>query len=385
MLDETGYKRRTYQEILAGKIERAKELFGADIDTSEQTPLGKYIRINAYDQSLTEEEAEMTYYSIYPSTAQGTSLDRLANDFLGISRNQATAARFIVDVTGTAGETVPFGFLVGTEGGVTYYNTEDVVIGDNGKCEIIVDCVDAGEIGNVSCADINQIVNPTAFITSVIGKTILKSGTEVESDYSLRTRAKSAREALGSCTESSIRAALLTVPTVTSANIAVNDTDEVDAQGRPPRSFECYITGGEDNHAAIAEVIFEKKPIGIKTHGKIVETITDSGGHEHYIKFSHTENIAVHVKMVIRTGIEFEADGAKQIENKLSTHIGNLGVGTDVILSTLYGIIHSVSGVEEVSSLTLSTDGEEYIADSVEITDYQSAICGNVEVEIDVV
>lgn len=31
MLNESGYKRRTYDDIIEGKIQRAKELFGEDI------------------------------------------------------------------------------------------------------------------------------------------------------------------------------------------------------------------------------------------------------------------------------------------------------------------------------------------------------------------
>ena len=57
MLNELGYTRRTYDDIIESKIQRAKELFGEDIETDETTPLGKLIRINAYDQALAEEEA----------------------------------------------------------------------------------------------------------------------------------------------------------------------------------------------------------------------------------------------------------------------------------------------------------------------------------------
>lgn len=384
MLDETGFKRRTYQEILDGKIQRAQELFGADIDTSELTPLGKFIRINAYDQALTEEEAERIYYSIFPDTAEGASLDRL-NVFLGLTRNPAEASRYLVTVTGTAGETVPAGFLVGTTGGITYYNTENIRIGDNGTCEIIVECTELGDIGNVSCSEITRVVNPVAYVTSIIGKTILKNGSEIESDYALRKRAKAARGGLGSCTENAIIAALLSVPTVVSANVAANYTDEVDEQGRPPRSFECYITGGEDYLVQIAETIFDKKPIGIKTHGVITQKVSDIGGREHDIKFSYTENVGIHIYMEITVTTEYEADGEKQITNELKNYIDNLGVGADVILSSLYGHIHSVAGVEEVRVLKLSTDGETFHSDSVVISPYQSPICSNVEVVINVV
>lgn len=98
-LTTTGYVRATYAEILESKIRKAKDLFGEDIDTSEITPLGKFIRINAYDQALAEEEIEQVYYSRFPNSASGVSLDRLCV-FVGLTRNPATAARYKVEVFG---------------------------------------------------------------------------------------------------------------------------------------------------------------------------------------------------------------------------------------------------------------------------------------------
>ena len=137
MLTDLGYRRRTYEEILNAKIEKARELFGEDINTEGNTALGKYIRINAYDQYNVEELAEKIYYSINPQTASGQSLDRVAWR-VGMTRNVATPALYNVKVTGTAGAVVEYGFLVGTETGLQFYNTDETVIGDNGTCEIVV-------------------------------------------------------------------------------------------------------------------------------------------------------------------------------------------------------------------------------------------------------
>ena len=161
MLNELGYKRKTYDEIIEGKIQRAKELFGEDIETDETTALGKFIRINAYDQALAEEEAEAIYYARFPNTATGVSLDRLCA-FVGISRNSAEHSRYEVQVNGTAGAIIPFGFLVSTESEIDFYNTSETEIGEDGTCKINVECVTAGTIGNVNAGEINIIKNPSA-------------------------------------------------------------------------------------------------------------------------------------------------------------------------------------------------------------------------------
>ena len=100
-LTELGFERPTYDELLQKQIERAKLLFGDDIDTGETTPFGKYIRINVADFADLYELAEKVYYARFPNAATGVSLDRLC-PFVGISRNPATYARHKIRFHGTA-------------------------------------------------------------------------------------------------------------------------------------------------------------------------------------------------------------------------------------------------------------------------------------------
>lgn len=380
-LTSKGFERLTYNDIVNKKIQKAKELFGEDIDTSELTPLGKFIRINAFDLAEAEEEAEYIYYSIFPNSARGVSLDRLCV-FVGITRNPATASAYKVKVSGTEDYTVPMGFLVGTSGGINFYNIKDTPI-VNGECEITVWCTQTGTEGNIEAAAITQIVKPVAEISSVQGLELVNLGTEDETDYELRKRFEQAREGAGACTEAAIRAALMRVPTVTSAGVIVNDTTETDNKGRPPFSFECFVNGGENYHNEIAETIYNKKPIGIKTFGSISETVIDDGGYEHIINFSHTEKVSVGVCAKIRTDSSYEGDtGTDEIKSNLMTYINNLGVGESVILSSLYGKIHAVSGVDEVTELMLSKNGETFTAQNINVEEWEIVNCTSVEVEV---
>ena len=373
-ISETGFKRRTYDEILTDKIEKAKELFGEDIETSELTPLGKFIRINAYDQALTEEEAELIYYSIFPNTAFGTSLDRLM-PFAGIKRNAATKSQYVVSVIGEVNATVEEGFLVGTESGINFSVKETSLIGSNGSASVIVECVESGEIGNVLAQEINTIVNPSAEIKRVIGEKVIIKGEEVESDYELRKRFSEAISGLGSCNENAIKAALVRIPTVTHAGIIVNEDNG---------SFECYVNGGEDYYEQIAETIFDKKPIGIKTTGNIAQEITDDNGIPHIINFSHTTSVSVYVRITIKTNTEFAGEtGLKEIKSNLNNYIDNIGIGNSLILSSLYGQIHSVTGVTEVSELQLSEDGITWSSSNISANEYESCVFTQLEVKQD--
>lgn len=51
-ITDKGFVRPSYDEILQTQINRAKVLLGNDIDTSEESVLGKFIRINVFDLNI---------------------------------------------------------------------------------------------------------------------------------------------------------------------------------------------------------------------------------------------------------------------------------------------------------------------------------------------
>lgn len=94
-MTENGFRKLTYAEILEAQITRAKDLFGNDMDTSEKSVLGKYIRLNTSDFAEQEAALEAVYLARYIDTATGISLDRLT-PFANIRRNGATQAMLSV-------------------------------------------------------------------------------------------------------------------------------------------------------------------------------------------------------------------------------------------------------------------------------------------------
>lgn len=382
-LTDKGYQRLTYEDILQAKIRRAKELLGEDIDTSDQSVLGKYLRINAYDQAIAEEEIEQVYYARFPNTASGQSLDRLLV-FAGITRNPASAAVYSVEVIGTAGYVIPAGFLVATDTEITYWTTQEYTIGADGTCTVEVSCTEAGTIGNLSsAAAICKPVNPDANVTAVAGKECLTAGVDVESDADLRVRFAAAVEGSGSCNENAIRAAILRVPTVQYAAVISNNTDEVDSEGRPPHSFECYVLGGDDYEQEIATAIFDKRPVGIKTVGDKAVTITDVSGIDRVVNYSPSPHVQITVKAEIKTTYAFPDNGIALVQESITRYVNSLGIGNSLVLSTIYGHIYSVSGVSEVTALQLSTDGgSTYTTDNVPVPEYGVAVCANAHVEV---
>lgn len=362
MLTETGFQRPSYQELLNAQNDLTKKLFGEDIDTSEVTFFGKLNRLQVYLLAQIYEELETTYYARFPNTADGLSLDRLMV-FAGISRNPALAARHNVKFTGTPDYEIEAGTLVKTERNIHFYTMLPIMLDSNGEGEGVVECVQRGIVGNITLGTINQLVNPNLYITSVVDISINRLGTEIETDHALRNRFKDAIAGVGSGTAEAIRAAIMRVNNVNGVIIVENDTMEVDDEGRPAKSFECYVNCPDEQDQNVAEAIFSRKPVGIKTFGNTTKNVIDSGGFAHEISFTHVEEIELPLTITIQTDKYFTNDGINQIKTNISQYVSAFKNGQDLVLSSLYGEIYKVTGVRHVPELSIagSTNGRYII------------------------
>lgn len=112
-------------------------------------------------------------------------------------------------------------------------------------------------------------------------------GTDVESDYALRLRrAIAAKSIRARGTDPAIASHIVEeVPGVITTVVKSNRsmvTDE--STGRPPKSFESLVVGGEDQ--AVARCIYENQPSGIQSYGNVSVTIVDDNNDEQVISFS---------------------------------------------------------------------------------------------------
>lgn len=380
-LTEYGFIRPTYEELLEQQIGRAQVLFGEDIDTSELTPFGKYIRLNVTDLADCYEILEGIYYARFPNSATGTSLDRLC-PFAGISRRPPTYARHKIIIKGTPGYLVEMGFKV-SSGDVTFYTDDDYTIGEDGSIMAFVECTDAGIIGNVLLGSIDQATNPEADIESVQHLGVVEEGKPEETDPELRIRFNESITGIGSATVEAIRGAISRVPLVDGVTIIENDTAETDGE-LPPHSFCCYVLAPESQDLLIAEAIFDKKPLGIKSIGEVEVEVLDKGMQPHTICFSRTRKKSIFVKAKIAVNQFFELDGTDDIQKNISDYINTLGNGEEVYLSSLFGFIHSVNGVVTVQRLEMSDDGVDYSDRNINIGDNEVARCmkGNIQIEV---
>lgn len=382
VLTERGFRRPTYEDLLTAQVARAKELFGEDIDTSSQSVLGKFIRIQVTDLAECYELLEDIYYARFPNSARGQSLDRLCT-FAGVVRDPATAARLKVKFYGNAGAVIPTAFAI-SGGGQTFYTDMDYTVGTDGHAECYVSCTEAGPMGNLPAGAALTIVNPDPDLERVEYVGIDTYGREREGDTSLRIRFGESVAGAGSATVDAIRGAISRVALVDGVAIAENDTEET-VDGRPPHSFECYVLAPESQDQLVAEAIFAKKPLGIKSVGDVEIQVLDEGKRPHAIRFSRTVKRMVHLRVKILTNQFFESNGMDQIKDSLLEYINNLANGDSVYLSSLYGYIHEVHGVVNVQELLISRDGKTYTAGNLVVGDHEVARSDAEIIEIEVV
>lgn len=386
MLDSLGFHRPTYNELLAEQEARAKQLFGDDVDTSQYTALGKYIRLNVYDYAKVYELAELIYYARFPNYATGQSLDRLC-PFASITRNPATAARHVVEFYGTESKIIEVGTLVSTEDGITFYTIEEVTLDSDGfgfgTARAVVECETLGTVGNVPVGAINRLVNPNGYVQSVthIATDILAKDTET--DKALRERFQQTVKGAGAGTYEALYGALARITNVDGVVIVENDTHE-EVDGRPPHSFQVYVVAPESLDQEVAETIFAKKPVGIKCLGEVEIDVFDKGGFAHTMRFSRAIQKSIGLKATVKVNKLFPEAGVLQIKNNIANFVNGLKNGDDVIISRFYSYIHSVEGVMETSTLLINVDGGEYASANIVCAPAEFARIEKQNIEIEV-
>lgn len=366
MLNEYGFKRPTFDEIVEDLQQNALETLGYDTNVSDTGNIGKILKIVAYMCDQLWQDVEGAYLSAFVGTATGVSLDRVAAS-MGLTRDMDISATATVTFVGDVGYLIEEGFEVCTDDNIVFTTTADATIGAGGTVDIICECEESGVVGNVGAGDITTIVEPIAEVVSVVNNNAATGGKDKETDAEFRERIGE-----GSNTESTTDAILTEVMElsgVMSATVVSNDTN-LEVDGRPAHSFETYVYGGSD--AEIAQAIWNKKPTGIQSIGDVSINVSDIAGQTHVVNFSRPTMESIYIKAKITTNEEFSTGSA--VATEIIKYIGGLDedqsyyfglkMNEPCIYTKLVNIIMSFAGVEDVE-LQLSQDNSEWVQTNI--------------------
>ena len=372
MLDENGFKRKTYA-VLVEEIEmKAKEVFG-DINLSPRSFLGILIRLFAWFLAIVWQLAEKVYNNSFPSTAEGISLDR-AVAFKGLTRNAAEYAYGQIEITGEPGAIVDAGFVVGTKRNVYFETIEDVTLDVvTGKALATIYAQEFGSQGNVTVGEITEILNPTEDVFSVVNPIDTEGGQDRETDTELQKRYAASPINIESSSIDSIESKLLTTPGVRDAVVREN-TLIIEKDGLPPKCIAPFVFGGDD--VAVANAIFTQKAAGIQSFGTTVIEVTDKKSNKHLIGFTRPNIVQLFIRATLVRKTSFPSDGDSVIRTKIIQYVGGtdesgivypgLGVGDDVIINQIIWSIIETGIVDDVG-VELSTDGVSFVKTNIEV------------------
>lgn len=219
-ITSAGFIRKPQSVIIQELEERARALYGTDVDLSEYGEVGQTVQLHS--QALNEqwELAEDMYYAAFIDTASGVTLDR-ACALGGMSRTPAKKASVTVQVTGDSGASVGTDFIVQTAQGIQFENVEAGSVGTGGTVDLVFRALDAGPEGVVPASGINEIVTPAAGIDSVINFAASAGGSSRETDPELRARYK-ARGVSGGSSLPAILEALQSLENTTTVQVYEN-------------------------------------------------------------------------------------------------------------------------------------------------------------------
>lgn len=378
MLDERGFKRPKYSELVAEAENQAREKWGENVNTQPLSPLGIIIRIHAFFMNLLWQDAEDIYNSAFRDTATGVSLYRLGS-LTGNYPNQAQYARGEIHIVGTPGYQIPEGLIVRTAANVLYYTEEDVTLDSGGSAYVTISAQEPGLSGNAAAGTVNDLLTTDTNITTVTNHGAVTGGREKETDTEFRSRLGRSNASAGGGTSDSILSAVLGVAGVRAATVVNNRTLTTDSDGRPGKSFQTYVLGGTEQE--IAEAIFSKQPAGIESFGDIEKTVTDMSGQIQEVNFSRSQEVQIALTVDVTRNTSYPADGDSQIEAALVNYVGGeyaggfyngLSMGEDVIYAKLISAALSVPGVVDVT-ITAGVSGGAQASANVAIQPFQVA------------
>ena len=233
---EHGFKRKTYDEILESMKNRAKSLFGDDVNVTSASPLGLFVRLFAWSISLIWAVAEKVYNSAYVDTATNQSLDYVATN-LNIERKGPKPSEGEIVINGTPGTEIEQGFMVETDNdsSIRFETKYSTVIESGGSVTVPIIAKESGAHTNVPANTITVITNPASGIDSVNNPTETEMGRDRETDTELRDRYYNQLAQNSTDIIQAISSAINNLDGIKQVKPFENDTMSTDDLGVPPK------------------------------------------------------------------------------------------------------------------------------------------------------
>ena len=293
-----------------------------------------------------------------PFSATDTDIQNELNALSGLSDVIVTgsfASEFTVTFTGTNGQSEQtlleiINNTLSDGSPVTSIVTE-LIKGFLPHVDIDMTAQNTGPV-QANAGSLTVIDTPVSGIDSATNLLDAELGRDTESDADFKLRRLDLLQRRGTAAIEGIRNEILAVPDVVQAIVVENSTLTTDGEGRPPKSFQAFVLGGDEQ--LLAESIFKSKPTGIETVGSISRQVVDSQGLTQTIKFSRANSKDIYITVTVlgntdaSEGPLYPQNGDQLIEAALLDFVQDFSIGQDVIVTQLFTPVNTVPGVLDI-------------------------------------
>lgn len=327
-LSSTGFLAARLDEVRTAIESAWRTAFGANADLAADSPDGQIVGILAEREASLWEQLAGVYAAAFLDSAAGVALDEIAT-LAAVTRLGASASTVTLTATGTPGTVLPAGRRVGLDDTSTVWSLAAATIGGGGTVDVLATAVDTGPLPALSGSDWT-IQTPVTGWTSVTNALDATLGRTRESDEALRARVRALFSAAGAPSDG-VRAAVAQVADVDEVIVASNTGMVTDSEGRPPKSIEVIVRGGDDD--AIAQAIWNTKALGIESYSASADSgsaTTTLGGTE-TVPFTRPTEVDVYIEADVTIDPTlYPVDGDALVAAEILAHEALLTIGVDV-------------------------------------------------------
>lgn len=223
----------------------------------------------------------------------------------------------------------------------------------------------------VAANTLNVIATPIDGWTATNNGADATIGRNADDNEQLRLRREQGVQRSGSSTRDAVRADVLAVDKVTSCQVFENYTDETDANGLPPKSFEVVLwddAGADDD--AVAQAIWGSKPGGIQPIGAETGTAVDKKGKPQVMRFSRATAVPIYLEFDLKKREGYVGDTDYKLDVATSLNV-EFGTGESV---DFYDVLIATQGLgAKVSAVRIGTAPSPTGDDEVPISNLQIA------------
>lgn len=243
--------------------------------------------------------------------------------------------------------------------------------------QVDLEALDFGPV-DAPVGTLTVIDTPVAGLTRVTNNEPTIIGRNRETDTELKSRREETLSIGGNSTIEAIRAKLKNLEGVLDAYIFENETLLSDLAGRPGKSYECVVDGG--NLDVIANTVWRSKPGGIQTVGTINQNIIDSQGVTRTVHFSRPTPVPIFISLDLTVNLAlFPQSGAQKVKDLIVAWGSALGIGANVVVyPQLIAQLATVLGILDVrvrinTSAVSNTPNAPAVDDNIIIQPFQVA------------